>query len=195
MKIKRTILFSVLCAVALAVGGTAYANDLNIDDSNDLGLITPNHPADPASSTDYVNILLQQPLGSGPTTIGPNQYTRKNNDPAGGNYPAAVFADELSFSQGPGGADSATIDLGSGGFLYLLAKYDGKNYGSEVWYIAGLTGEITLPFFGNGDQYGLSHVYVFNPGDHQTPDGGTTAALLGLALTSLAGLRAKFGRH
>jgi len=27
------------------------------------------------------------------------------------------------------------------------------------------------------------------------PDGGTTAALLGLGLTGLAGLRAKFGRN
>jgi hypothetical protein len=27
-----------------------------------------------------------------------------------------------------GGANPATIDLGSGGFLYLLGKFDGKNY-------------------------------------------------------------------
>jgi len=195
MKNIRTILPSVLCAVALAVGSTAYATTLTIGDSNDLGLISPNHPADPASSTIYVNILLAQPLGSGPTVIGPNIYTRKNTDPAGGNYPTAVFADELSFTQGAGNANSATVDLGSSGFVYLLGKFDGPNYGSEVWYVAGLTGEITLPFFGNGSQYGLSHVDVFNPGEHHTPDSGTTAALLGLALTGLAGLRAKFGRN
>ena len=35
----------------------------------------------------------------------------------------------------------------------------------------------------------------FGTGGTSTPDGGTTAALLGLALTGLAGLRAKFGRH
>jgi hypothetical protein len=33
----------------------------------------------------------------------------------------------------------------------------------------------------------------FGTGGTSTPDGGTTAALLGLALTGLAGLRAKFG--
>ena len=194
MKNKRIILSSVLCAVALALGSTAYATNLSFGDPNDLGLINPNHPADPASSTVYVNILLAQPLGSGPTTIGPNKYTRTTNDPGAGSYPAAVFADELSFSPAAGGANSATVDLGSGGFLYLLGKFDGKNYGSEVWYVAGLTGVITLPEFGAG-KYGLSHVYVFNPGENHTPDSGTTAALLGLALTGLAGLRAKFGRN
>jgi hypothetical protein len=192
MKNKRTILYSVLCAVALALGGTANANTLTIDDPNDLGLITPNHPANPANSTIYVNILLAQPLGSGPTTIGANKYTRKNNDPGGGVYPPAVFAGELSFTVGVG--DSASVDLGSG-YVYLLAKYDGKNYGSEVWYVSGLTGPITLPEFGNGSQYGLSHVYVFNGEPVSTPDSGTAAALLGLALTGLAGLRARFGRN
>jgi hypothetical protein len=195
MKNKRTVLYSVLCAVALALGSTAYANTLTIGDSNDLGNINPNHPANPASSTIYVNILLAQPLGSGPTTIGPNKYTRTSNDPGAGSYPAAVFAAELSFTANPTGSDSATVDLGSGGYLYLLGKFDGPNYGSEVWYVAGLTGIITMPEFGNGSKYGLSHVYVFNPGENRTPDSGTTAALLGLALTGLAGLRAKFGRH
>jgi len=111
--------------------------------------------------------------------------------PLGGVYSAA----ELSFTQGPGGANSATIDLGSNSYLYILGKYDGPKYGSEVWYGAGLTGVITLPEFGNGSQYGLSHVFVFNGTPVTTPDGGTTAALLGFALTGLAGLRAKFGRH
>jgi len=79
--------------------------------------------------------------------------------------------------------------------LYILGKYDGPNYGSEVWYGAGLSGVITLPEFGNGTQFGLSHVFVFNGTPVTTPDSGTTAALLGLALTGLAGLRAKFGRN
>src|SRR5205823_5001198 len=120
MKDKRTILSSVLCAVALAFGSTAYATTLTIGDSRDLG---------------------------------------------------------------------------SNSYLYILGKYDGPNYGSEVWYGAGLSGVITLPEFGNGKKYGLSHVFVFNGTPVTTPDGGTTAALLGLALTGLAGLRAKFGRH
>ena len=194
MKNKRTIISSVLCAVALVLGSTAYATTLTIGDSRDLGNINPNHPADPTDSEGFIDILLAQPAPSGPTTIGANTYIRTANDPLGGVYPAADFAAELSFTQGPGGANSATIDLGSNSYLYILGKYDGPNYGSEVWYGAGLSGVITLPEFGGG-KYGLSHVYVFNGTPVSTPDGGTTAALLGLALTGVAGLRAKFGKN
>ena len=195
MKNKQTILSSVLCAIALALGSTAYATTLTIGDSRDLGLISPNHPADPTSSQAYIDILLAQPSPSGPTHIGANYYTRTANDPLGGVYPAASFVAELSFTPAAEGANSATIDLGSNSYLYILGKYDGPNYGSEVWYGAGLTGVITLPFYGNGSQFGLSHVFVYNGTPTTTPDGGTTAALLGMALTGLAGLRARFGRN
>ena len=195
MKIIRTIVPSVLCAIALALGSTAYATTLTIGDSRDLGLISPNHPADPTDSEGFIDILLARPSPSGPTVIGANTYTRTANDPLSGVYPAANFAAELSFTQGPGGANSATIDLGSNSYLYILGKYDGPNYGSEVWYGADLSGVITLPFYGNGSQFGLSHVFVFNGTPTTTPDGGTTAALLGLALPGLAGLRARFGRN
>jgi len=196
MKNIRPIILGALCAVALTLGSPAYAaTTLTIGDSRDLGLISPNHPADPTDSEGFIDILLAQPSPSGPTTIGANTYTRTANDPLGGVYPAADFAFELKFTQGPGGANSATIDLGSNSYLYILGKYDGPNYGSEVWYGAGLSGVITLPFYGNGSQFGLSHVFVFNGTPVTTPDGSTTATLLGLALTGLAGLRAKFGRH
>src|SRR4030095_2534884 len=99
MKITRTILSSVLCAIALVLGSTAYATTLTIGDPNDLGLISPNHPANPANTQTYIDILLAQPSPSGPTTIGANQYTRTANDPLSGLYPAAVFAVELSFTQ------------------------------------------------------------------------------------------------
>jgi hypothetical protein len=146
-------------------------------------LIDPNHPADPADSEGFVDTLLAQPLGSGPTQIGDNAYTRTTNDPLGGVYPAADFAAELDFTGG-------MVDLGSG-YLYLLAKYDGPNFGSEVWYVGGLTGIESIPLFGSGHKYGLSHVFVFNPNGGQVPDGGSTVALLGLALIGLTVARAK----
>src|SRR5437763_2071154 len=192
---KRPILSGVLCAIALALGSTAYATTLTIADSRDLGNINPTHPAHPTDSEGFIDIRRAQPAPSGPTTIGANTYIRTANDPLGGVYPAADFAAELSFTQGPGGANSATVDLGSNSYLYILGKYDGPNYGSEVWYGAGLTGVITLPFYGNGSQFGLSHVFVFDGTPVTTADGGTTAALLGLALTGLARLRPRFGRN
>src|SRR5207247_3408179 len=68
---------------------TAYATTLTIGDSRDLGLISPNHPADPTDSEGFIDILLAQPSPSGPTVIGANIYTRTANDPLGGVYPAA----------------------------------------------------------------------------------------------------------
>ena len=88
-----------------------------------------------------------------------------------------------------------TINLGAGGSLYLFAKYDGPNAGSEVWNIQGLTGTITIPATGlAGQKYGLSGWSIWGGTPTSTPDAGATAALLGLGLAGLAGIRARFGR-
>lgn len=180
----------LLCAAAmLAVVGASQisATTLDFNDLRDLGLINPNHPADPSSSTGYVDILLSQTAPSGPTTIGANTYTRTSNDPLGfGNYPAAVFGVDLGAS--------TSINLGNG-YLYLLGKYDGPNFGSEVWYVGGLTGTITIPANG-ADKYGLSHVYLFNGSGgtgNGVPDGGTTLTMLGIAMSGLGLLKRKLG--
>jgi len=60
-----------------------------------------------------------------------------------------------------------------------------------------MTGVIDVPASGTpdkGNKYGLSGWSLWKGGETTTPDGGTTAALLGLGLTGLAGLRARFGR-
>jgi VPDSG-CTERM motif len=168
-----------LTLLAAWLGFALQASGLTIGDIHDLGLISPNHPADPYSSAGYTDTLLGQPLGSGPTTIGPNQYTRTTNDPLGGVYPTAVFSVDLGVS--------TSIDLGTG-YQYLLAKYDGPNFGSEVWYVGNLSGTISIPAFGSDEQYGLSHVYLYNP-NGAVPDGGTTLLLLGTALSGLGLLR------
>ena len=82
-------------------------------------------------------------------------------------------------------ADGTTnVNLGTGGFTYLLAKYDGPNGGSAVWNVQGLTGIVTIPLNGFPD-YGLSHWSLFGPGGGGVPDGGTTVMLLGAALGAL----------
>jgi hypothetical protein len=150
------------------LGLTSNASALLIGDNNDLGLIDKNFPADPYSSQGFIDILLDQPLNSGPTTIGGNTYTRTANDPLSGAYPDAVFAVDLGAT--------TTIDL-SGGYLYLLAKYDGPNWGSEIWYVGGLNGTITIPQFPTGQQYAVSHVFLFNGPARNVPDTGTTLLL------------------
>src|SRR5205809_4845417 len=77
---------------------------------------------------------------------------------------------------------STTIDLGTDLYSYLFAKYDGPNYGSEVWYVGNLSGIITIPAMGG--RYGLSGWTLFGPGAG-VPDGGTTVMLLGAALGAL----------
>ena len=172
-KLKHIAVLAIALASITLVGAT---NALTIGDSRDLGLISKNQPADPVSSTDFLNILLNQNLGT-TATIGANTYTRTMNDPLSGNYPAAVFAVDL-------GAVT-TINL-AGGYTYLLAKYDGQNWGSEVWYVGGLTGNITIPLYGSGDQYAVSHVYLFNPNGATVPEGGMSLVLLGAAVGGLA---------
>ena len=173
-------------AFACVMGTLSQSSALTIGDTRDLGLIDPNHPASPAASEDFVDILLDQPLNSGPTTIGANAYTRTGNDPLGGIYPDAVFSVEF-------GDQVTNIDLGTG-FLYLLAKYDGPNFGSVVWYVGDLAGPITIPLHGLGDQFAVSHTYLFNPivPPKGVPDGGATVMLLGSALACLGALRRRF---
>jgi hypothetical protein len=82
----------------------------------------------------------------------------------------------------------APLKYGAGGlYTYLFAKYDGPNYGSEVWYVGDLSGIITIPSKAGG--YGLSGWTLFGPGGPGVPDGGTTAMLLGVALSVLGVVR------
>jgi hypothetical protein len=171
-KKKLAILSAAFCAVMLAFSHNASA--LTIGDSQELGFVDPGLPASDADRTLFVNALIGLALnGSTHVIIGPhdNLATRSNND--FGPLPTAVFA--LN-----GG--TTTIDLGTGLYSYLLAKYDGPNYGSEVWYVGNLSGIITIPATGGG--YGLSGWTLFGPGVG-VPDGGITVMLLGVALGAI----------
>lgn len=62
------------------------------------------------------------------------------------------------------GTPSGTINLGSGGFDYIIAQWDGPNGVDAVYYIRGLSGVITInnkdPIFGPGTGYGLSGFWL-----------------------------------
>ena len=177
MAMKPWKLFLCIGLASAWLGLAPKASALLIGDDHDLGLISKNFPADPTSSAGFIDILLDQPLNSGPTTIGGNTYTRTTNDPLSGAYPAAVFNVDLGAA--------TTINLGSG-YLYLLAKYDGPNWGSEIWYVGDLSGTITIPQFPTDQQYGLSHVFLYNgSGGSSVPDGGTTLMLFAAGLGGL----------
>ena len=170
---KLPIFLAAFSVVMLAFSHNASA--LTIGDSQELGFVDRGLPAGDADRTLFVNTMIGLALnGSTHVIIGPhdNLITRSNND--FGSLPTAVFA--LNGS-------TTTIDLGTGLYSYLYAKYDGPNYGTEVWYIGDLSGTITIPGFAG--RYGLSGYTLFGPGGQGVPDGGTTAMLLGAALSVL----------
>jgi hypothetical protein len=185
---KSTILFGAICAVILAFGQNAKA--LSFNDGNDLGQVLFGIPSGDTDRTAYVNHLIDMVPGTSDSFSGQTFHrTLANPGPGFPNYPDAVFA--------LNGTGNTGINLGDGTlYSYLFAKYDGPNAGSEVWYVGGLAGNISIPANGLfGQKYGLSGWTLFGPGAGHVPDSGATAALLGLGLAGLGGLRAKFGRN
>ena len=180
MKILKYITaIAIACA---SMGLASQVNALTIGDSHELGFVNFGIPSGDSDRTIYVNHLIGMTPGTSDTGDG-QSYTRSNN--LFGVLPAAVFA--LN-------GTSTSIDLGSGGvYTYLFAKYDGPNYGSEVWYVGDLSGIITIPTNSPGSHgYGLSGWTLFTgDGGGRVPEGGSTIALLGLALAGVELLRRK----
>ena len=196
---KLMVLSAAVCALMLACTNSASAVTLGFfdpvtltGDSHVVGTVSPGAPASPDKVKDYINFMI---------TLGVNTTVTHNfGQPEG---IQTIYRTTNLFGSLPTASDTGavsgtgtTINLNLlGTFTYLFAKYDGQNDLSEVWNIADLTGVLTIPQ--NGPLgHGLSGWILFGPGGtNNTPDGGTTAALLGLGLAGLAGLRAKFGRH
>ena len=91
--------------------------------------------------------------------------------------------------------DGLTIDVMPGSYLVLhYGKGKGgtsKGGGLEVWLVAGGETQVTVPAngtsqFGKG---GISSIREFCPPGTHVPDSGTTAMLLGSALTGLGLVR------
>ena len=177
-----------VCALMLGLGHNASATphamppsiSLAIGDGHELGFVNFGIPSGDADRLNYVNHLIGMALGSEDDAFG-QHFTRSNN--AFGQLPQAVLAGHVN-------GTSTSINLGAGGlYTYLFAKYDGPNYGSEVWYVGDLSGIIEIPATAGG--YGLSGWTLFGTGVLGVPDGGITAMLLGTALGAL-GLARRF---
>ncbi|MGZ5568775.1 MAG: VPDSG-CTERM sorting domain-containing protein [Limisphaerales bacterium] len=153
-----------------------------------LGAIDPDHPANATSEVDAINAILALSLGGSGTSGGNTIYRSQNTF---GSLPAATLT-------GTSGTGTATSFIDSG-YTYLVAKYDGPNGVTEVWDLAGVAAgtQITIPanaFGDNNNQYGLSGWNFFNQittNITSVPDGGSTVALLGLALAGAEALRRK----
>jgi hypothetical protein len=187
---KLTYIAAIALAFGVLAGLPTRASALSFGDSRDLGSITPPEPASPTDEEHYVNTLAPHAPGAFTDLYNGVNYNYVRTTASCGTCPAAVFNSKNDNPTVVNG--TVTINLGTGGFTYLLAKYDGPNGASEVWYIAGLTGNITIP--GTLGQYGISHYTLFGSGNGGVPDGGTTVMLLGTALGAL-GMARRFMRR
>lgn len=188
----------------LSTAGTLVtATGDTTSDPYQIGQVVPGEPA--ADDLTFVNDLLGLALHtSGTETFGGKSDTLyRSGLNLGANPTLAVSANAISVSSFSTGNDSsgATVDISltsyTGGFTYLIAKYDDGNAATVVWDIAGAT-DVLLPEFDtvNGISYGLSSYDIYNPQGSPTPlptpDGGTTIIMLGSALASIGVVGRRF---
>jgi hypothetical protein len=175
-----------MAAIALGFGVLAglpnAAQALTIGDGNYLGSVTPPEPADAPSEEHYINTLIAQSAGIHIINEGGTLRTYDRSNVSCGTCPAAVF-NQKNDSPIENKNGTTTVNLGTGGFTYLLAKYDGPNGADAIWNVQGLTGLVYIPF--NAFGHDLSHWSLFGGGGNGVPDGGTTVMLLGAALGAL----------
>jgi hypothetical protein len=177
-KLNYIYITAIVVACAGFVGLAPKASALTIGDNQELGFVEFGIPSGDTARTTYVNHLINMTIGTTDSADG-QTYTRSNND--FGPLVPAIFA---------GNGTSTSIDLGAG-YLYLFAKYDGPNFGSEVWYVGNLSGIQTIPATAGG--YGLSGWTLFNGA--QVPDSGSTVAFLGVAFAAAELLRRAVSRR
>jgi VPDSG-CTERM motif len=171
---KFALLCTLLAGALLTFSPSARAVALQIGDTHELGFVNYGIPAGDQDRLNYVNHLIGMALGGSDKADGQTYFRSKN---AFSQLPQAVLAGSLQ-------GKTTTINLGAGGlYTYLVAKYDGQNYGTEVWYVGDLSGTITIP--AAAGRYDLSGWMLFRSGVPTVPDGGTTAMLLGAALSVL----------
>jgi hypothetical protein len=147
-----------------------------------VGSVDPGSPADETSETAYVNTLLGMSANS-VLNSGGKTYTTFAYDASGS------IVDYLKFDTGT----PAPVT----GYQFILGKFGNTSY---VWELGA--GETFTMFSsegqfpqGDGNQ-GLSHYSVFNKTTtRRVPDGGTSIALLGMALIGLGGVRKFLGKR
>src|SRR4030095_12351521 len=174
---RLVLLTAAVCTAIFAFGQNANATphalppsaSLAIHDAHELGFVNFGIPSGDDARTAYVNHLIGMALGTPDNALG-QHFTRSNH--AFSPLPTAVWA-----HNGTG----TSVNLGAGGlYTYLFAKYDGPNYGSEVWYVGNLSGSITITV--PARRYSLARWTLFGPGVPGVTNGGTTAMFLGTAL-------------
>jgi hypothetical protein len=192
---KKILLF--LCGFFLLSSVNVMAVTLNFSNTDPyyVGIINPDSPASESEEVSYINYLIDLEVN---VKIGPNSdgQTYARSSKVMTDAPDA-FVDGSYRKNFPDENKDGFYTLDATGYMYVLGKYDGQNDGAHVWYLGeNFIGSIEIPFggvlypkdHGNGyNQYGLSHISLYNPSPVPEP---TTMLLLGSGLIGLAG----FGR-
>ena len=172
-----------------------------------VGYIEPTVIPPSGLDSTFLNDMIDVFNGTAVSPIaGENYYVDKGSSTPGSLNPANPLNAEITPSAGDGkGQATATLHLGAGGFSYLVAQWDGPNGADAVYYVAGLTGDITivndLPGTDSKGQplanFGLSGYWTGTSnngggGSVPTPDGASTVALLGGALAGIGAVGRRF---
>ena len=173
---KTGIICAAFWAAMLAFSHEAHALALTTGDSHELGSVLNGWPSGDSDRLAYVNHLIGMTLARVSNSMA--KIPRSNN--AFGPLGQAGLAGLVN-------GTGTTINLGSGGlYSYLFVTYNAPNNGSELWYVGGLSGIITIPAKVGG--YALSGWTLF-VGAEGIPDGGGTMMLLGAALVVVGVVR------
>ena len=187
----RKKLISIGSALALMLLSASTASALTVGDMFFVGTIIDGVPASPQDEINYINSLIQVAPNTLDATC--NLDTDEACDRTLSNQFAAntLPVANLTLAQK---VETGSTTFTAGDYEYVLAKYGSgpSGGGSYVWYIGTLDGTQSLPAtFGTGG-LAISHYSLYNATVTNVPDGGTTAALLGLSMVGLGMIRRRF---
>ena len=181
LAIGSALAMTLLCAST----ASALAIDLTVGDANYVGVIIDGIPPNDDNEPLFVNSLIQvAPGDTDPCLLVPSEECNREDSTLAIVLPAVPLTGQLKTETDV--AENVLVN----GWAYISGKYG--NDGIHVWYIGNLaaTDTVTLPanFDGNTGP-GLSHWTLYTADQFDVPDGGTTAALLGLSLVGLGMIR------
>jgi len=188
MKINLSRLAPAMAAVAAAIALTASPASATVNLNTDgIGYVTPTIIPPSGFTITYVDNMIGAYNGGSTQTISGETYNVVNAGTFGTLTDPTSLGAMVPVSGGP---TSYSINLGAGGYGYLVADWDGPNGADAIYDIAGLTGTITLDITGNwgfkNPESGLSNYWLTNGGTvHTVPDAGATAMLMAIGIAAL----------
>lgn len=150
-----------------------------------VGSVDPGSPASETEEIDYLETLLA--MGANQVYVEP---INANNDRT---FTTFAYDAAVTTVSGYQKFDPPSNPASVTGFQFVLGKFGNTSF---VWELAsGETFVIPQKFDGTSNTgNGISHYSVFNGNGTRVPDGGTTIALLGMALLGLGGARRVLGK-